>query len=263
MTTLYFIDETKNVDLEEKYNDSKLCVGIIMIDNYDEIMQRVADEDKPVLIAQIEKSLYDWAAEFEGFIIKSERDTFVVVLEQKYITKLEEEKFQILDKIKEISIPGKLQSTLSIAISQEGKSNYEKYKSAQSIIDIALGRGGDQAIIRKDGRYIFFGGRAQELEKRTKVKARIVAHALEELILESENVIIMGHTNSDIDAMGASLGIYRLAKINGKEAYIVNETAGASLENFIQTAKSEEEYKKAIIGKDEALVKIDQETLIK
>ena len=262
MTTLYFIDETKNIELEQKYNDSKLCVGIIMIDNYDEIMQRVADEDKPVLIAQIEKSLYDWATEFEGLIIKSERDTFVIVLEQKYIAKLEEEKFHILDQIKEISIPGKLQSTLSIAISQEGNSNYEKYKSAQAIIDIALGRGGDQAIIRKNGKYIFFGGRAQEVEKRTKVKARIVAHALEELIQESENVIIMGHTNSDIDAMGASLGIYRLAKINGKEAYIVNETAGASLEDFIKTAKEEEEYENAIIGKEEALSKITEETLL-
>ena len=262
MTTLYFIDETKSIELEQKYNDSKLCVGIIMIDNYDEIMQRVADEDKPVLIAQIEKSLYDWATEFEGLIIKSERDTFVIVLEQKYIAKLEEEKFHILDQIKEISIPGKLQSTLSIAISQEGNSNYEKYKSAQAIIDIALGRGGDQAIIRKNGKYIFFGGRAQEVEKRTKVKARIVAHALEELIQESENVIIMGHTNSDIDAMGASLGVYRLAKINGKEAYIVNETAGASLENFIKTAKEEEEYENAIIGKEEALSKITEETLL-
>ena len=262
MTTLYFIDETKNIELEQKYNDSKLCVGIIMIDNYDEIMQRVPDEDKPVLIAQIEKSLYDWATEFEGLIIKSERDTFVIVVEQKYIEKLEEEKFRILDKIKEISIPGKLQSTLSIAISTEGKSNYEKYKSAQSIIDIALGRGGDQAIIRKDGKYIFFGGRAQEIEKRTKVKARIVAHALEELIQESENVIIMGHTNSDIDAMGASLGVYRLVKTNNKEAYIVNETAGSSLENFIKTAKEQEEYKDTIIGKEEALSKITEETLL-
>ena len=262
MTTLYFIDETKNIELEQKYNDSKLCVGIIMIDNYDEIMQRVPDEDKPVLIAQIEKSLYDWATEFEGLIIKSERDTFVIVVEQKYIEKLEEEKFRILDKIKEISIPGKLQSTLSIAISTEGESNYEKYKSAQSIIDIALGRGGDQAIIRKDGKYIFFGGRAQEIEKRTKVKARIVAHALEELIQESENVIIMGHTNSDIDAMGTSLGVYRLAKTNNKEAYIVNETAGSSLENFIKTAKEQEEYKDTIIGKEEALSKITEETLL-
>ena len=262
ITTLYFLDETENIDLEKKYEESKLCVGIVMIDNYEEIMQRISDEDKPVMIAQIEKTIYDWATEIEGLIVKSERDTFVLLLEKKYIEKLAEEKFQILDKIKEVSIPGKLQSTLSIAISTEGDSNYEKYKTAQSMIDIVLGRGGDQAIIRKDGRYVFFGGRTQEVEKRTKVKARIVAHALEELIKESENVIVMGHTNSDIDAMGSALGIYRIAKANGKDAYVVNETAGVSLDSFIKVAKEEEEYKSAIIGKEKALELINENTLL-
>ena len=262
MTTLYFIDETKDVELEKKYKDSKLCVGIIMIDNYDEIMQRVSDEDRPGLIAQIERNLYDWATEFEGLIIKSERDTFIIILEQKYIEKLEEEKFNILDKIKEISIPGKIQSTLSIAISTEGDSNYEKYKSAQATIDIALGRGGDQAVLRKDGKYTFFGGRTQELEKRTKVKARIVAHALEELMQEADQVIVMGHTNSDIDAMGSCFGIYRLAKTIGRQAYVVNNTSGFSVDNFIEAAKSEEEYKDIIINKEKAISIITKETLL-
>ena len=262
MTTLYFIDETENIDLKENYESSKLCVGIAMIDNYDEIMQRVADEDKPAVIAQIEKAIYDWATEIKGLIIKSERDTFVLIAEKQYINKLEEEKFKILDQIKDIDIPGQLQSTLSIAIAIEGESNYEKYKSAQAMIDIVLGRGGDQAIIRKDGKYIFFGGRTQEVEKRTKVKARTVAHALEELIKESENVIIMGHTNSDIDAMGSGLGVYRIAKINNKEAYIVNESANAGLERFIQTARQEEEYREVIIDKERALELITPDTLL-
>ena len=262
MTTLYFIDETKNILLEQKYNNSKLCVGIIMIDNYEEIMQRLSDEDKPILTAQIEKNLYDWAATFEGLIIKSERDTFILLLQQKYLKQLEEEKFNILDKIKEIEIPGKVQSTLSIAIATEESSNYEKYKTAQSMIDIALGRGGDQAILRKDGKYIFFGGRTQELEKRTKVKARIVANALQELMEEAENIFVMGHTNSDIDAMGASLGVYRLAKTIGKQAYIVNTTVGSTLDSFLQTAREDEEYQKTIIGKDEAIEKIDENSLL-
>ena len=262
MTTLYFIDETKNILLEQKYNNSKLCVGIIMIDNYEEIMQRLSDEDKPILTAQIERNLYDWAATFEGLIIKSERDTFILLLQQKYLKQLEEEKFNILDKIKEIEIPGKVQSTLSIAIATEESSNYEKYKTAQSMIDIALGRGGDQAILRKDGKYIFFGGRTQELEKRTKVKARIVANALQELMEEAENIFVMGHTNSDIDAMGASLGVYRLAKTIGKQAYIVNTTVGATLDSFLQTAKEDEEYQKTIIGKDEAIEKINENSLL-
>ena len=262
MTTLYFIDETKNVLLEQKYNNSKLCIGIIMIDNYDEIMQRLSDEEKPILTAQIEKNLYDWAATFEGLIIKSERDTFVLFLQQKYLKQLEENKFNILDKIKEINSPGRVQSTLSIAIATEENSNYEKYKTAQAMIDIALGRGGDQAILRKEGKYVFFGGRAQELEKRTKVKARIVANALQELMEEAEDIFIMGHTNSDIDAMGASLGVYRLARTIGKKAYIVSTPAGAALDAFMQAAKQEEEYQKAIIGKEEAIEKINENSLL-
>lgn len=262
MLSLYFIDETQNIELEDKYKNSKICVGVIMIDNYEEIMQRVSAEDRAIITATIEKSLYDWATEYKGLIVKSERDTFIVILEEQYLLKLETEKFTILDKIKEISIPGKLKSTLSIAISNEGETNYQKYKSAQGCIDIALGRGGDQAILRKDGKYTFFGGRTQEIEKRTKVKARIVAHALEELMHESKNVIIMGHTNSDIDAMGAAFGVYCIAKTIGKEAYIVNETSIAGLNNFIQTAKSNAEYEGVIIGKDEAVEKITSETLL-
>ena len=261
MTTLYFIDETESIELLNKYNDSQICIGVIMIDNYEEIMQRISAEDRPIITATIEKTLYDWASEFKALIVKSERDTFIAIIEQAYLKKLEEEKFTILDKIKEISIPGKLQSTLSIAISNEGESNYKKYKSAQASIDIALGRGGDQAIIRKDGKYTFFGGRAQEMEKRTRVKARIVAHALEELMEESKNVIIMGHANSDIDAMGSAFGIYRMAKTIGKETYIVNETSGIGLDNFIELAK-EEEYKDVLIGKDKALELITEETLL-
>lgn len=132
VATLYFIDETENIEILKKYNDSQICVGIIMIDNYEEIMQRVSAEDKPILTATIEKSLYDWATEFKGLIVKSERDTFIVILEQKYLEQLENERFTILDKIKEVVIPGKIRSTLSIAISNEGESNYKKYKSALS-----------------------------------------------------------------------------------------------------------------------------------
>ena len=142
------------------------------------------------------------------------------------------------------------------------ENNTEKYKSAQAGLDIALGRGGDQTVVRENGKYQFFGGRTQELEKRTKVKARIVSHALEELMKEAKNVMIMGHTNSDIDAMGASMGLYRLAKTLGVESYIVLNTVGVSIQNFIETAKQEKEYEEAIINKSEALSKISPETLL-
>lgn len=262
MLTMYFFDETKEIELEKKYEDSKICVGLIMIDNFEEINQRLDDEEKPILLAQIEKTLYDWAASFEGLIIKSERDTFVCILEKKYLEILEERKFAILDSIKELELSSKMQVTLSIAISGEGESNYEKYKSAQTGVDIALGRGGDQAVVRKEGKYTFFGGKSQEVEKRTKVKARIVSHALEELMLQAKNVMIMGHANGDIDSMGASLGLYRLAKSLNVEAYVINNTTGISLQNFMDTVKEEKEYDGVIIGKAEALAKIAPETLL-
>lgn len=262
MLTLYFLDETENVELEQNYQDSTICIGVIMIDNYEEVNQRLDDEEKPVLTAKIEKSIYDWASTFQGLVIKAERDTFVCIFEQRYLSQLEERKFKILDDIKELELSDKIQITLSIAVSNEGNSNYEKYKSAQAGLDIALGRGGDQAVVRKEGKYSFFGGRSQEVEKLTKVKARIVSHALEELMEEAQNIMIMGHTNGDMDSIGASMGLYRLAKSLNKEAYIIYNNTGVNLQSFIETAKEEPEYNEAIIAKAEALSKITPETLL-
>ena len=260
--TIYFIDETKCVELEKEYHNSQICVGLIMIDNFEEVNQRISDEDKPLLTAQIEKTIYDWASEFQGLVVKAERDTFVCIFEQRYLAELEEKKFNILDTIKELELSDKIQITLSISVSTEGDSNYQKNKSAQAGLDIALGRGGDQTVVRENGKYQFFGGRTQELEKRTKVKARIVSHALQELMQEAKNVMIMGHTNGDIDSMGASMGLYRLAKRLNVEAYIVNNSTGISLENFMEAAKEEKEYQEVIINKAEALSKISAETLL-
>ncbi len=261
--TLYFLDETKNVEIKKDYEESQICVGVIMIDNFEEINQRIEDEQKPILLAAIEKTLYDWAGTFEGLIIKSERDTFICIFEQKYLSMLEEQKFNILDTIKELELSEKIPVTLSIAISKEGESNYEKYKSAQAGVDIALGRGGDQAVVREeDGKYIFFGGKSQEVEKRTKVKARIVSHALQELMQQAKNVMIMGHTNGDMDSMGASMGLYRLAKTLGVEAYVINNNTGTNLNNFIETAKENDEYSQIIINKAEAMSKISPDTLL-
>ncbi len=262
MMTLYFLDITSNVNLELAYNNSKSCVGILMIDNYEEIIQRVSDEEKPKLTATIETTMYNWATTTGGIMIKTDRDTFVYIFEQKYLEEIEENKFSILDTVKEIDIDIDIPLTLSIAISTDGESNYEKYKSAGEAIDIVLGRGGDQAVVRKNGKYIFYGGRTQEVEKRTKVKARTISTALEKLISESDNVIVMGHMNPDMDCIGASLGIYRLAKTLDKEVYIVNNLAGANLENFAEAIEKEEEYKDVIIDKTQALAKITPETLL-
>ena len=262
MMTLYFVDITDQENIMKEYNDSKTCVGIIMVDNYDEIAQRIPKEDISQAIAKIEKIIYAWAEENGGLVVKTDRDTFVYLLENKYLEKIKENKFSILDKVKEISIEGKIPVTLSIAISTEGENDYEKHKIASSTLEIALGRGGDQAVIRKDGKYEFFGGRAQEVEKITRVKARVVAHALEELITEAKDVIVMGHTNADIDSLASGIGIYKLATTMGKSAYIVNNTAGLSIDQFVSELKKDKEYKEALIDKNEALAKITPETLL-
>ena len=261
-TILYFIDETYLKKLEQEQKDSDICIGIIMIDNYEEISQRISSEIKPQLIAKMEKYIYDWAAKYNSLIVKSDRDTFFCIMEQKYLKEAEADKFNILDEVKDIDVPDITQPTLSIGFSDDGDNNAEKAESARTVIDIALGRGGDQAIVKMDGRYQFFGGRTQEVEKRTKVKARIVSHALKELISEADNVILMGHSNGDMDSIGSSLGLYRLTKTLGKEAKIVNETTGIGLDNFLTEAKKTEEYADCFITKQEALDSVKPNTLL-
>ena len=262
MATLYFLDETEKEKLSEKLEKSRVCIGVIKIDNYEETMQRIDGEDKSQILAKIEKNIYDWANEFKGVIIKSERDTFILVCEQKDLEKLKEEKFSILDTIKGINMPEKVQATLSISISSEGENNYQKFKNALAGIDIALGRGGDQAVVRESGKYVFFGGRTEDIEKRTKVKARMISQALEEVMLDSDKIFIMGHANGDIDSMGSSLGIYRIAKTLNKDAYIVNETYGMSLDKFIDSIKEDETYDDVFITKSDALGMADSTSLV-
>ena len=261
MITLYFIDITKDEKLLNDYNNEKTCIGFIMIDNYEEIIQRLSEESKTQVVAEIEKKLHEWASTSGGVMIKKERDAYVFIFEQQYLQQMEENRFSILDEMKAIEPADGMPITLTIAVSNEGESNYEKYESVLVAMDIALGRGGDQAVVRKDGRYYFFGGKTQEVEKRTKVKARVISHALEELIQKSDNVIVMGHMNGDIDSIGSSLGIYRLAKTFDKDAYIVNNTYGLSLENFIRTLR-ESGYADAILDKEEAINKITPNTVL-
>lgn len=262
ITILYFLDITQIMKEKKKYEDSRTCVGILTVDNYEEIIQRIEVENRPQVIAEIEKVIYDWAASTGGIVVKNDRNTFVYVFEYKYLKEIKDNKFDILDQIKEINVEAGIQLTLSIAISIDGDTNYDKYKTALESMDIVLGRGGDQAVVKENGKYTFFGGRTEEVEKRTKVKARTVAHALENLIKESDNILIMGHSNGDIDSMGSSLGIYRLAKTLEKETNIVNNTYGMTLSKFIEELEKDDEYKDVIIGKNEALNKATNKTLL-
>ena len=262
MVILYFIDVTENRTLQQKYKDSRSCVEIIMVDNYEENMQLIDSEEKAQIIAEIDKAIFEWTNESNGILIKTDRDRYVYIFEQRYLEEVKEDKFSILDKIKEINTGEKFQFTLSIAVSNEGDTDKDKYKSAQVAMDLVLGRGGDHAVVRENEIYRFFGGRAQEVEKRTKVKARVVAHALENLIKESDKVLIMGHQNPDIDAMGSAMGIYRLAKSLNKNAYIVYNGQSYALDTFKKELDKNEEYEDLFISKEVAMENIEENTLL-
>lgn len=262
MIILHFIDDTENVKLQKEYKDSKSCVGIIMVDNYEETIRGLDASEKPIVTAEIDKKMYDWASLTNGVLIKSDRDRYVYLFEQRYLETLKEDKFSILDKIKEIDTKEKVQFTLSIAVSNEGLTDKQKYDSAQGAMGVVLGRGGDQAVIRENEIYKFFGGRAEEVEKRTKVKARVVAHALENLIKESKKVMIMGHNNPDMDSIGSCMGIYRLAKTLDTNAYIVSSEDVPALKAFNRELDKDSEYEDVIINKEVAMENVDEDTLL-
>ena len=264
MLNLYFIDETKYNTLFDKYNNSKTCIGLAMIDNYEDIIQRAMPEEKLELLANIEKELIEWINGNGGLLIKTERDSFVFVFERQFLTEFEKDKFSILDKVKKIKTSNDIQITLSLSICNDGKNDYEKYKSALAGMDIVLGRGGDQAIVRKEDKIKFYGGKSLEVEKRTKVKARTISASITKAIKEADNVIVMGHSNIDIDAIGSALGIYRLVKTFDKECYIASEPKGNSLEKFLEVLKENEadDYSKVFLGEEDAEDVVTDNTLL-
>lgn len=258
--TLYFINDTKYNTLFDQYTNEKMCIAVAVIDNYEELSQRLTPEGRSVILANVDKAIYDWAQDTGGLVIKNERDTYIFIFKQAYLPEIEKNKISILDKVKQIddTVP----ITLSISISNEEKTYYERYKSALDGLELVLGRGGDQAIVRKEGKYKFFGGTSLEVEKRNKVKARNVANTIETFISEATDVYIMGHKNIDIDAIGSAIGMYRLSTTIGKPTYIVNDDFGMNLGGYVEALEKDEEYADVFIDVKQALTQITKQSLL-
>ena len=259
---LYFIDRTEYYRLYRVFDDSKDCVGIVMVDNYEELVQGMIDTDKPQLIATIERKLREWFAFTGGIMTSIDRNKFMIIFEKKYVRAFTDSKFEILNEIKEISLSNKIPVTLSIAMVVEEGTKNEKFKNALATIDIALGRGGDQAVLKKDGKYEFFGGNTKEIEKTTKVKPRVISQALKELIDEASNVMIMGHKNADADCLGAAMGVYSIVNTYKKEANIVLNDFGIGIEELCKKIYKDEHYQNVLINGNDAINKMNQETLL-
>jgi c-di-AMP phosphodiesterase-like protein len=257
---LYWLDITNFANLKMKYNNEKPVVAIIQVDNYDDVLQSTDEGVRPIVIAEIDRKINLWVNRMNGMIKKYQKDKYLVVFEKRYLENLEAKKFTILDDIREIDVGNKIPATLSIGVGVNGKNlNYlEEY--AVTALELALGRGGDQAVVRKIDTFEFYGGKTKAVEKRNKVKARIIAHALRQLINQSEKVIIMGHKIPDMDSFGAAMGVYRAAINRGKDAYIVIDKISAGIDNVYKKFQGKEEYK--FISCSEALEIFDHKNLI-
>ena len=264
---LYWIDHTEYEELKDRYLLERPVIAFIQVDNYDEVLKSSKDSYKPLITAVIDRKINAWAKDMNAYVNKYDPDQYLMMFEHEYLSVMEEKKFNILDIMRETQSGNKIPITLSIGvgISDQKLSFPQLQELSKSALDIALARGGDQAVLRKDGKLSYFGGKTQAVEKRTKVKARIKAHGIKELMENSENVLVMGHENPDIDSLGAALGIFRCARFLGKEASIVLDKSNPSIdvlykeliENGYESSLSSSESARKAANEDTVLVIVD------
>ncbi len=218
---VYLVDKTRELDLDRRLDMKEAIAAVIQIDNYEEIAKNVTDENKYLAFAAIEKKINVWISSIEGISTKYEKDKVFLVFEKKNLAELLENKFDIIRQFSHLDLGGNVHATLSIGVGHGGRDIVENYQFANLALEMALGRGGDQAVVKNEEQFLFFGGNSQEVEKRNKVKPRVVAHALIKLLNQVNDVYIMGHQNADADAIGAAIGLCGTINSMGYKAKIV------------------------------------------
>ncbi|NLJ59264.1 MAG: phosphoesterase, partial [Tissierellia bacterium] len=259
----YWNENTAFVTLRNKYNDERPISILIQIDNYEDISEKLEVGEKSAMTAQVEKILNKYASQMNGFVLKYENYKFLMMIENKYLETLEENKFAMLDDVKAIKGDNDYSFTLSIGTGAMAKNLTQLLEYSKGALDVALGRGGDQAVVKRINSVKFYGGKSKAVEKRTKVRARIISYALRQIIDQSSNVIIMGHRVGDMDSLGASIGLYSIVRSRGKKPYIVLNDVNHALKNMYERMKEEEShYIESILTTEQALELADQNTLI-
>ncbi len=261
LTYLYFIDNTEEKQLKALYEDEKTAVAIITIDNYDEVLQRVNDSDQQQIVSQIRNLINVWAGEGDAIVKKTERDRYFMFFEHKHLAKYIENKFNILDKVREISENIKIPVSISIGIGIGGNIK-ENESNARSALEMTLGRGGDQVCIKDDTQYKFYGGKSKEYEKSTRVKTRVVAGAFKDFIKNSDKVIFMGHSGADYDCFGAAMGLQRAVRTLGKRPYIIYDNNSPAIRGLYEDLRNVPEYKDMFVSGESIIEEITENTLL-
>lgn len=234
LLAFYFFDETQLMEYREESKSKRMVAGLIYIDNYEEVLENMEEVRQSLLLALVERKVIRYMQGLDAIVKKFERDKFLFVFEEKNLQKLMESKFSLLDEVRMINIGNELSMTLSISVGVNAPTYVDTYESARIAMDLALGRGGDQAVVKDGDSISYYGGKTQKVEKSTRVKARVKAHALREIIMTHDKIFIMGHKLPDADAVGAALGIYRLARTFDKKTYIVMDKDCAAIRPIVE-----------------------------
>ncbi|MCR5181938.1 MAG: DHH family phosphoesterase [Clostridia bacterium] len=258
--TLLFRDITSLAELTAKYNAERPCMAKVQIDNYDELIEAVRDAGGSDLSARIDRIVRDWAEDMKASVSRIKNNRYNIWLTQKYMESERFRKFELLDEVRKLETNADFPASLSIGVGAGGADLEETESFADAALQLALGRGGDQAVIKIGNHVSYFGGKLQTVEKSNKGKSRIVGHALNQLIMQAPKIFIMGHVHSDMDSFGASLGIARLCMVNNKKPYIVIEDPNESLDTVFRLAKETERY--TFVNCDKAASLCEEDSLL-
>ena len=262
VATTYWVDTTEADAIQEKYEATRTVAAILMLDNYEDLMKACADTARSAVLAQIDEKLNNWAACGQGLLLKTERDRYLFLFEEQHYQHFVEEKFSILDTIRDIKVGEGVHPTLSIGIGRSAESMEELYKNANLSLEMALSRGGDQAVVRGKVDFEFYGGRSKATEKRTKVKSRVMANALSELIADATQIYIMGHSFADMDAVGAAAGLCCIARHRGKRAQVVIDLERNAAHPVLNKLRALPEYEDVFTTGGEAFLKMQPGALL-
>ena len=262
VATTYWVDTTDSDELREVYTATRPVLAILMVDNYDDLMKACADTQRSAVLAQMDEKLNNWASLGSGLLLKTERDRYLFMFEEQYYDAYVEEKFSVLDTIRDIKVGDGVHPTLSIGIGKDADSLPELMKNANLSLEMALSRGGDQAVVRGRMDFQFYGGRAKTTEKRTKVKSRVMANALRELLADAGQVYVMGHSYADMDAAGAAAGICCAARKQGKRAQIVIDRENTAAGPILEKLSALPEYAGVFVSAGDAFLKMQPGALL-
>ena len=263
MFAMFLFDETRALVYEQEITNQKMVAGLIYLDNYDEALESVEAVRRSLLEALIDRKINKFITGMNGIVSKLEKDKYFFVIEQRYIEELQKSRFALLEDVKTVNIGNDMAVTLSIGIGMNGESYLQNYEYARASMDMALGRGGDQAVVKDGDKIRYYGGKSQQVEKTTRVKARVKAHALRELMDTKDKILIMGHRNGDIDCIGSAIGIWRAATSFDKRARIVLQSVNASVKPILEKFKTSPDYPEDMfLTADQALDWADANTML-